>query len=120
MQPAGDGPGEEDGVDPLVTIEEDLREQRLGARKPMASEVTRKPRKMRPAHSPRGLPRRMLPAAASFVHLTEAADEPDREQVHHERHDVKSAAPTAKIVLYSIDPVGTSPWPVAAMNAVMV
>ena len=32
----------------------------------------------------------------------------------------KSAAPTAKIVLYSIDPVGTSPWPVAAMKAVMV
>jgi hypothetical protein len=32
----------------------------------------------------------------------------------------KSVAPTAKIVLYSTDPVGTSPWPVAAMNAVIV
>ena len=31
-----------------------------------------------------------------------------------------SVAPTAKIVLYSIDPVGTSPCPVAAMNAVIV
>src|SRR5215210_5451928 len=31
-----------------------------------------------------------------------------------------SVAPTAKIVLYSIDPVGTSPCPVPAMNAVIV
>ena len=32
----------------------------------------------------------------------------------------KSVRPTAKIVLYSVDPVGTSPWPVAPMNAVIV
>ena len=32
----------------------------------------------------------------------------------------KSVAPTAKIVLYSSEPVGTSPAPVAAMNAVIV
>src|SRR3972149_5415070 len=31
-----------------------------------------------------------------------------------------SVSPTAKIVLYSIEPVGTSPAPVAPMNAVIV
>ena len=32
----------------------------------------------------------------------------------------KSVSPTAKIVLYSIEPVGMSPLPVAPMNAVIV
>ena len=32
----------------------------------------------------------------------------------------KSVRPTAKIVLYSVEPVGTSPFPVAAMKAVIV
>ena len=31
-----------------------------------------------------------------------------------------NVSPTAKIVLYSIEPVGTSPLPVAPMNAVIV
>ena len=32
----------------------------------------------------------------------------------------KSVSPTAKIVLYSIEPVGRSPLPVAPMKAVIV
>ena len=50
--------------------------------------------------------RRRRRAPRSFVHLAELAHEPDRDEVHDEASARTASRPTAKIVLYSIEPVG--------------
>ena len=69
---------------------------------PIATEMKRKPKSV-PRAAAR--PVRMAAGLRSLVHLAEAPHEPDGDHVHHQRQQEQGRA-TAKIVLYSIEPVG--------------
>ena len=73
----------------------------------MASEVTKKPRKMRPAHSRAAAANAPGSSAHSYTSRKRRTSRIANRFITNVM--TKSAAPTAKIVLYSIDPVGTSP-----------
>ena len=79
---------EEDGVDVPQPSRKTCDEQRTERDKADGQRGDQEAVEDGPAQIARAACRaECFPQQRSFVDLTEAADEPDREQVHHERHD---------------------------------